>query len=263
MAKKQQQSYPFWKNLRILILLAILLIVAMNAWRDKNQNWDRAIVVMLHPINADGLPETQRYIQSLTDADFKDAQQYLIQNSQQYRKKTSTFYIQYGREIKEKPPTVPQQGIFNIIMWSLKFRYYAWKNETSADKSPTLTLYLNYYHPKTQSSLKHSTALENGRIGIVNLFADQKYHGSNQVVMVHELLHAFGATDKYDLATGQPIDPIGLAEPHKTPKYPQTFAEIMGGYIATSPHERHTPKSLAETRINLQTASEVGWIEAE
>lgn len=260
MAKKQQ-AYPFWKHLRIVILLIILATVAMNAWRDNNQNWEKPIIVMLHPINADGSSETQRYIQQLNADDFKDIQHYLTQTSQQYRSQSSTFYIQYGREIKQVPPAVPSgQSILNVMLWSLKFRYYAWKNKTDEDKHPTLTLYLNYYNPKDFKVLKHSTALENGRIGIVNLFASEQYHGSNQVVLVHELLHSFGATDKYDLATGQPLDPIGLAEPDKTPKYPQRFAEIMGGYIATSPTQSHTPKNLKETVINAQTAQEIGWI---
>lgn len=257
----KQQSYPFWKHVRILILLIILAAVAMNAWRDKNQNWDKPIIVMLHPINADGSPQTQQYIQTLSNQDFKDAQNYLTKMSEQYRGQSSIFYVQYGREITEKPPIVPSSGkVLDIVLWSLKFRYYAWKNKTSEDKHPTLTLYLNYYNPKDYTRLKHSTALENGRIGIVNLFASGQYHGSNQVVLVHELLHSFGATDKYNLSTGQPIDPIGLAEPNKTPKYPQTFAEIMGGYVATSPTQSHTPQSLKETVVNELTAQEIGWV---
>ncbi|WLF84205.1 hypothetical protein [Moraxella sp. ZY210820] len=256
-----QASYPFWKHIRVVILLIILVAVALNAWRDNNQNWDKPIVVMLHPVNVDGSLEVQQYIQKLTSDDFKDAQQYLVENSQKYRNRPSAIYIQYGREMMQKPPAVPSGGgIIDIMLWSLKFRYYAWKYELDEDKSPTVTLYLNYYNPKTHKVVKHSTALENGRIGIVNLFADMKHHGSNKVIIVHELLHAFGATDKYDLRTGQPLDPIGLAEPNKNPKYPQSFAEIMGGYVATSPSQRHTPNSLAETVINPQTAQEIGWL---
>lgn len=45
----------------------------------------------------------------------------------------------------------------------------------------------------------HSTALEKGRIGSVNLFAIPEQAPQNHVVIVHELLHGFGAKDKYDL----------------------------------------------------------------
>ena len=36
-----------WKNIRILCLLIILLIVAVQAWRDQNQDWNQPIVVVL------------------------------------------------------------------------------------------------------------------------------------------------------------------------------------------------------------------------
>ncbi|MEK7740382.1 MAG: hypothetical protein AAB326_10190, partial [Pseudomonadota bacterium] len=39
-----------WKKIRVGILLVILLIVAVNAWRDMNQDWSKPIVVLLHPI---------------------------------------------------------------------------------------------------------------------------------------------------------------------------------------------------------------------
>ena len=33
-----------WKKLRILILLLILLVVAVNAYRDQNQDWSKPIL---------------------------------------------------------------------------------------------------------------------------------------------------------------------------------------------------------------------------
>ena len=57
--------------------------------------------------------------------------------------------------------------------------------------------------------------MEKGRIGSVNLFATKTQASQNQVVIVHELLHGFGAQDKYDLKTGQPLYPLGYAHPEK------------------------------------------------
>lgn len=264
MSKKRQRQqaeshFPFWKVLRIAILLLVLITVVLNTWRDKNQDWDKAIVVLLHPINADGRPATQQYIQQLKTQDFKAVEEYLKTNIQQFRAKPAYVTVKYGRQLEQNPPAVPHShSVLDIMLWSLKFRYYAWKQEQSGESS-TVTLYLNYYDPSQTKSLRHSTALQNGRIGIVNVFADQPHHGSNQVIVVHELLHAFGATDKYDLQTGQPIYPIGFAEPNKQPQYPQSKAEIMGGYIALSPSERKTPNGLHETLVNELTATEVGW----
>ena len=250
-----------WKNIRVVVLLTILLIVAVNAYRDQNQNWNQPVIVLLHPINADGLPETEKYIQQLQLDDFADVKLYLEQNSRQYRGKSSYFILQIGRKLQQTPPEMSaQSSILNNILWSLKFRYYAWQQHQSVDGSPSLTLYLNFYDPAQTKELKHSTALERGRIGSVNLFAAKKQSKQNNVVLVHELLHGFGATDKYDLSTGEPIFPIGYAQADKQPLYPQTEAEIMGGSVPLSQHKSKMPDDLGQTVISVLTAQEIGWI---
>lgn len=250
-----------WKNIRVAILLVVLLVVAVNAYRDQNQDWNQPIYILLHPINADGRTTTQQYIQQLQQDDFAEVKQYLEKNSQQYRGQSSYFMIQIGRELQQTPPKMAEQpSILNNILWSLKFRFYAWKQHQSVDGSPSLTLYLNFYDPKQSRELKHSTALERGRIGSVNLFASPKQAAQNNVVLVHELLHGFGATDKYNLNNGEPIFPIGYAQADQQPLYPQTEAEIMGGRIPLSEHKSKMPNDLNETVISILTAREVGWI---
>lgn len=250
-----------WKNIRVAILLVVLLVVAVNAYRDQNQDWNQPIHILLHPINADGLATTQHYIQQLQQDNFIEVKQYLEKNSQQYRGQSSYFMVQMGRELQQTPPKMSEQpSILNNILWSLKFRFYAWKQHQSVDGSPSLTLYLNFYDPKQSRELKHSTALERGRIGSVNLFASPKQAAQNNVVLVHELLHGFGATDKYHLSNGEPIFPIGYAQANQQPLYPQTEAEIMGGRIPLSEHKSKMPSGLNETVIRILTAREVGWV---
>lgn len=249
-----------WKKIRVLCLLIILLIVAVNAYRDKNQDWSKPIFVLLHPINADGRPSTQAYIQSLSESSLSEVQHYLQHSAQSYRGQPTYIYFKLGREIKVLPPKVPDQaGLLDVILWSLKFRYYAWQQHERVDGAPSVTLFLNYYDPTQHKELKHSTALENGRIGSVNLFASKKQSEQNKIVLAHELLHAFGATDKYDRASGQPIFPIGYADPNQQPLFPQAKAELMAGHIPTSQTQSKMPDSLAQTVINELTANEVGW----
>ncbi|OTG67410.1 hypothetical protein [Acinetobacter silvestris] len=250
-----------WKNIRVACLLIILVIVAVNAWRDMNQDWNKPITVLLHPINADARPATAHYIQQLSIDDLEEMQRYLQTQSKEFRGQPTQFYFQLGRELKKIPPKVPESNsILSNIWWSLKFRYYAWQQHERGDGSPSVTLYLNYYDPQYIKQLKHSVALERGRIGSVNLFASTKQSGSNKVVLVHELLHAFGAKDKYDLQTGQPIYPLGYADPEQNPLYPQHRAEIMGGYIPLNAKQSQTPDSLSDTMISRATAQEIDWV---
>lgn len=249
-----------WKKIRILILLVILLIVAVKTYRDQNQNWSKPIFVQLHPVNADGSSITQQYIQQLSEKDLSGVQQYLKQQTDQYAATPINFYFKVGRELPEAPPKVPEQAsVIGVMLWSLKFRYYAWKHQRNSEMTPTVTLYLNFYDPAKSNVLKHSTALEKGRIGSVNLFASKTNAERNKVVLVHELLHAFGATDKYDLATGQPIYPIGYAYPNQQPLFPQAKAELMAGHIPVSMTTSKMPESIDETLVGEITATEIGW----
>ena len=125
---------------------------------------------------------------------------------------------------------------------------------------PDIRLYLLYHNPATSPRLSHSTALNKGRIGRVNLFGSNEYAKQNLVILAHELLHTLTATDKYDLQTNLPAYPEGFAEPNKEPRYPQDFAELMGGRVPMTETKAEIPKSLEQTLIGEKTAREIGWI---
>jgi hypothetical protein len=82
----------------------------------------------------------------------------------------------------------------------------------------------------------------------------------NQIIITHELMHILGASDKYNPDNGQPIPPGGLADPSRTPIYPQSHAEIMGGRIATSANRWRLPASLKSCVVGTATAIEIGWL---
>ena len=98
-------------------------------------------------------------------------------------------------------------------------------------------------------------------LGVVHVFADTRMKGSNQFVIAHEMLHTLGATDKYEVGSNHPIYPIGYAEPHASPRFPQRFAEIMGGRIPLSASESRIPPSLEQARVGSATALELRWID--
>lgn len=258
MARTKQQS--LWKMFRVAILCIILISVALNAWRDKNQDWKQPIFVTLYPINADQSAISQAYINKLSDDDFKEIADYLKHQAREYNPRPIYFQFKLGQHIHKLPPAVPVGGsVLDVALWSLKFRYYAWQQQQNLTYTPSLELFLTYYDPKMHPVLQHSTALENGRIGIVNLFASSKQAEQNKIVVAHEVLHAFGATDKYDLSNNQPIFPIGYADPQQQPLYPQKKAEIMAVAIPSSADQSEMAGKLSKTLVSPLTANEVGW----
>jgi len=87
-----------------------------------------------------------------------------------------------------------------------------------------------------------------------------KIAGGNQVVIAHELLHTFGATDKYHPVTNQPLFPDGYAEPKANPPLPQSKAEIMAGRIPVGQTHAEIPRGLEDTVIGAKSAREISWL---
>lgn len=77
------------------------------------------------------------------------------------------------------------------------------------------------------------------------------------------MLNTLGATDKYDLASGEPVFPDGYADADKTPRYPQTLAEILGGRVPLSATHSELPDGLYEAQVGALTAPEINWVAAE
>lgn len=252
-----------WKKIRIFILLLVLATVAQQTFMEQSDlDWKDNFYVAVYPVNADASPEVSTYIARLKPEDFEPVAEYFSEEAQRYGVKLRRpFEIKLGPEVIDIPPAPPSEGSFlQVILWSLKFRLYAWNNSPKLNIKPDIKLYLLYHNPDTSTVLDHSTALNKGRIGRVNVFASAAMEKKNLVVLAHELLHTVNATDKYDLATTLPIYPDGYAEPDKQPLYPQTHAELMGGRVVRSEFEAEIPPSLKWTIIGEKTAHEIGWL---
>jgi hypothetical protein len=253
-----------WRKLRIVILLLILATVLQQVWLDKvDLDWKRNFYVAVYPVNADGSANVSAYLRTLTIEDFEPVAEYFAQEAEPYGLGLRRpIELQLGAIVGEVPPAPPanHEGVLSTVIWSLKFRAFAWANSPEMSVKPHIRMYLLYHDPATQTKLSHSTALSKGRIGRVNLFGDREYHQQNMVILAHELLHTLNATDKYDLNTTLPLFPDGYAEPEKTPLYPQDFAELMGGRIPHNEASAEIPKSLKQTLIGDMTAREIGWL---
>jgi len=253
------------RKLRILLLLVILFVVAMNTWLSKmrSTDWNSSLWVALYPINSDGSAASDEYIHQLQESDFDEISAFFAEEGKHFGLSLDTpVTFKLAPEVKTLPPPPPTGGnMLEVMQWSLKLRYWAWQND-SFNGPANAKLYLVYHDPQKETQLAHSTGLEKGLVGIVNLFADRKMAAQNHVIIAHEFLHLVGATDKYDLATNLPLFPDGYAEPEHQPRVPQDFAELMGGRIPLAENRATIPKSLDEVLIGKKTAQEINWLKA-
>lgn len=251
------------KFLRIAILLIILATVAQEAWlaTSRATSWRDPLRVAIYPLNGDGSAATAGYLKGLRPSAFGQIEDFFAEEAQRHALSLARpVSITLAQPISELPPQPPRNGsAFDNVAWSLKMRWWAWRHDAVPGAKPQIRLFVLYFDPASHDRLPHSVAVQRGMIGLVNAFATQAMAGSNAMIIAHELLHTVGATDKYDPASNLPYFPNGYAEPERTPRHPQTFAEIMGGRIPITEASAEIPASLALVLIGPATAAEIGW----
>ncbi len=251
-----------FRKIRIAILLLILFFVGTDAWltRAYSTDWNNSLHIGIYPINADGSASVGKYIDRLKSDDFTAVETFLEREALRYGKSIERpVRIELNAPIREQPPELAESpNVIDIMWWSLRMRLWAGQAAESVERyAPDVRIFVRYHNPRTEVVLENSVGVEKGMFGIVNAFASPRLAQQNNVIIAHEFLHTLGASDKYEMATGQPIGPDGIAEPDKTPLYPQTHAEIMGGRIPLSEYEAEIPKSLRYVVIGPLTASEI------
>lgn len=253
-----------FKTLRVGILLFILANVAIGAWLTKKRStsWQRPLRVVVYPINADASAVSGDYIAGLNHEHWLPVETFLANQAQQFGlTQRQPVQLRLGPQVHSLPPLPPARGNpLQIGWWSLQLRYWSWRHDAVAGAKPDVRLFALYHDPATTPRVAHSLGLEQGLIGVVNLYADRALSGSNQVVLTHELLHTVGAHDKYDLSNGEPLFPAGYADPQLQPRLPQQQAEIMAGKIPVADGKLLMPASLNQVLIGPETAREIRWL---
>lgn len=253
-----------FKAIRIFILLLILAAAALGTWREKTRSleWKYALPVNIYLINGDGSRITAEYLQGLQLADFKPIEIFMKEEAVRYgHESQASIEIRMGGLLASPPPVPPQDGnALEVIIWSLKMRWWAYRYAETKGAGPQVKIFLLYFDPAQRSRLSHSTGLQKGLIGRVNVFAAREMASQNNVVIAHEILHTLGATDKYDLATNQPVYPQGYAIPDQMPLLPQRLAEIMAGRAPVTQNKAEIPAGLGDAVIGKETAMEINWM---
>jgi hypothetical protein len=256
-----------FRKLRILILLLVLFFVGLQTWLTqlRSTDWQQPLWVVVYPINGDGSSVTAQYINNMDEQIFDEIEEFYIREARRYGLTVSDpVTVKLAPQVTSQPPLPPQGGnMFDVVVWSLKMRYWAWSNNNYPGPRPDIQMYVKYYDPTNNKRLGHSLGLKKGMVGVVNAFAATKYAGSNNVIIAHELLHTVGASDKYDLATNQPYFPAGFAEPGRVPLYPQRKAELMAGRIPVAQNKALIPRSLSSVMIGEASATEILWHQDE
>ena len=255
------------RAIRIAVLLYLLAFVGVGTLIESREatNWDYALRVVVYPVAGDSGAPVAEHINGLTDERFATLENFIEREAQRHS-------VPLERPLRVSVADIPDISIptlergasrLGLLWWSLRMRWtsmrLAWRSDLP---KPDISLFAVYHDSGTNSVLDSSTALSKGLIAIAHVFAAPRQAGANDVVMVHELLHTLGATDKYAYATLQPDFPLGYVEPNRQPLHPQRFTEIMAGRRPLSTSEAEMPSALTRVRVGELTAQEIGWATA-
>jgi hypothetical protein len=253
-----------WRAIRIAILLVVLAVVAGGTWLDQRRttSWERTVWVGAFPVNADGSAAASAYIATFENADLQPVADFVGREARRYG---VTIDAPVNNKLYPAPAAGPPEPAANAnllqrVLWTLRLRRYrAGVLDSIARSRPKIALFLVYHDPARAAVLPHSLGLQRGLLGIVHLFAARSQASQNAIVIAHELLHTFGATDKYAADNDVPLYPDGYAEPQREPRYPQRLAEIMAGRVPLAPDSQVMPDDLSQTLVGPVTAREIGW----
>ena len=255
-----------WRNVRIAFLLLILGVAAWSNWYDRlsTTDWDETLYIGVFPVDEAENPVARDYIERLSANHIADIEKFLNEEARGYGIGIARpVSVELYPPVAERPPErAANSNVLQNMWWSLKLRMYARRAVARVRQAAPAGTHLRAFTTTLAFSqaVPHSVGMQKGLVGVVHAFAAAGMTRTNNVVIAHEILHTLGASDKYDPDTLAPLYPIGYAEPDRTPRFPQSFTEIMAGRYPVDARTFEMPESLDQVVVGDSTALEIRWI---
>lgn len=256
---------------RVSLLLFVLFVVVLYAIRDirgrrARNDWTATVDVAIVLVQIDGnAPVDESAVRALAER-VPALEDRLRAEAERHRPgMPKPFHMRlFGPVAARTPPPKAQgDGVADLVRKTLDSRRWFGDVDPRAGLDPDhwdTRIYVSARRPQSETrSFVEGESEQGGRTGVVDVELDDSMVDSTLFVVAHELLHTLGATDKYD-ANGRTLVPDGLAEPDRTPLYPQRRAEVMARNRPVTPEAEVIPESLDELAIGGATAREIGWV---
>jgi hypothetical protein len=259
----------FWKILRIVLLLSMLLVTVLWAVGQKlsgplEADWTRGVsvaVVLLEtgPIPPDSVSSLKAELERGARWAGAEAARYGVTAA-----KPVSFMVGGPFRIDGAPSLPsPEAGIVERIrsswrLWRFRQRMDALAGSVVGGTDIRIYVLLEPPRGGQGSPLEfEGVAQEGRRWGLVRAEADPRSAFDIATAVLHETFHCIGATDKYDPA-GHAEMPQGLVDPSAGPN--QSRGELMVGEVPAGPLGGRLPVNFDEVGVGPVTAREIGWV---
>jgi hypothetical protein len=248
-------------------LALTLLFAAHDVWsRRERTAWKRPLEVAiciaeLEPVGDAAMQVLSARVPVLEDRLTSELHRYRASPAQ------AVHVSVFGPVSVDRGPPPDPAG--SELLELAKHSYALWRWTRAVDQGANLPtrafdsrIYLIVRPPRdARQKWVEGSSEQGGRVGVARIELDASMGDFALFVVTHELMHTLGASDKYG-PDGRALVPDGLAEPDRSPLYPQAAAEIMARNVVLSPSEERPPDTLGELRVGAATAREIGWLAA-
>jgi hypothetical protein len=160
------------------------------------------------------------------------------------------------------PPSLEGASLWDLLVFNFKLEAYARAQDVHLELRKDdfdVRVYVRLSESDGANETVEGVGQERGSIGVVSTHISKNSTEFAWFVVVHEYFHTRGASDKYD-GSGRAMYPVGHAEPHQHPLYPQSSIELMARGRPLSGTEEAVPGAPETWKIGRWTAEEIGWI---
>ncbi len=263
---------------RLVLLFFAAFLVSAYAWRSASRvPWEsgrvRVLVLEILPPDAEASDPLRKLNGAIDSADatLRTAEAWLANEYASYAPShpplTVSLEVSGPHAVAISPPDLsePDLGRWELMKRAFAFYWYyrGLARDLGADFGDYDARVVVLLDGGGGDAEAMSLADRKQRFGVVHLDPEVPDPNYALVTVLHELMHALGATDKYDPDTFLATWPEGFVQPHRDPVFPQEFAEIMAVDIPLAPKDEREPERLAEVRVGVRTAAEIGWIPAK
>jgi hypothetical protein len=268
-ASRPPRSRRFF-YIRVSVLLPVLLVVLLWAWRDvrsrrARNEWDHTLDVAIVLIRLESVDDAAIAALGTKLPALEDRLAAELERRRPGAPRPFRFHLVAPVDGAPPPAAPAGDGPLDLASYSYDLSRYLKDIDARAGIVPDhydSRIYLALRRPRqARRTLAEGRSEQGGRVGVVEMELDAEAEAVHLplVVVAHELLHTLGATDKYD-SSGRTLIPLGLAEPDRVPLFPQRYAEIMARNRPLSQTDERVPESFDEIAVGPTTAREIGWL---
>lgn len=255
-----------WRRRRLVVLsltLAVVSIFGWMEWRRRTLGWDRSQRVAVVLLTSRETP-SEAALDAFRNGTERVLAALAAQKARYLDDGVPPFEFRVFGPVRElRPlPVFEDDGLWSLFRFNRELAAYAASHDEAAGLTGAFDTRIYLQGTRPQSEHRQSVegvSQAGGQIGAVSAELNEASWDFAWFVVVHELLHTRGASDKYD-PHGHALEPEGLADPDRDPRYPQLGVELMARGQPEAKGQELPPGPPETWAIGKWTAREIGWV---